>query len=59
MTEQPPKTLYCAFCGKSDTEVYRIIAKMNGVIATCICNECVLICVNTLMRPKKDEEATK
>jgi len=44
---------YCSFCGKSNEEVFQLIA---GV--TCfICNECVGLCVEIIA--KKRAEVTK
>jgi hypothetical protein len=39
---EPPKTLYCSFCGKSQHEVRKLIAGPGSV---CICDECVELCV--------------
>ncbi len=39
------KTLYCSFCGKSQHEVTKLI---KGPGSTCICNECVYLCIGIL-----------
>ena len=39
--EKEKKELYCAFCGKSESLVKRLIAAPNGIQ---ICNECIEIC---------------
>lgn len=38
--------LKCNFCGKSLDEVKRIIV---GDVHNCICNECVILCMEALM----------
>jgi len=38
--------LKCNFCGKSPDEVKRTIARD---VNTCICNECVILCMEILM----------
>lgn len=41
---QSPFTMKCGFCGKSDTEVARLIAGPQSMI----CNECVALCQEIL-----------
>ena len=36
---------HCAFCGKAESEVKRLIASGEGV---CICDECVAVCNDIL-----------
>ena len=35
----------CSFCGKSQTQVKKVVAGPNGVY---ICNECVALCVEIM-----------
>ncbi len=44
---------YCSFCGKSESEVKRMLVGPDGV---CICNECVETCTELL---RDDEVPTK
>ena len=37
---------YCSFCGKDSTQVKRTVIAPNNVN---ICNECVLVCADTMM----------
>jgi ATP-dependent protease Clp ATPase subunit len=39
------KLRHCYFCGKSQHEVWKLIANQDAVI----CNECVSVCVKTLL----------
>lgn len=49
MTENKEKQLlHCNFCGRSQDEVKTLITGNYG----CICNECVLVCVKTLINPE-------
>lgn len=41
MAKDPPGTLYCSFCGKSQYEVIVMIAGPTVMI----CDECVDICI--------------
>ena len=40
MSEDPSKTLYCSFCGKSQREVKKLVAGP----AVFICDECIGLC---------------
>jgi len=40
------KGLYCSFCGKDHTQVKKTVVAPNNIN---ICNECVLLCVDTMM----------
>ena len=44
----------CSFCGKSQDEVYKIVAG-PGV---CICDECIAVCDNIIIDRKKKEGTT-
>lgn len=48
MTGTVKKLYYCNFCGKNQEQAKHIIAA-NGV---CICDECVLLCVQVLLDSK-------
>ncbi len=48
------KELFCSFCGKSDSEVERIIAGPNNMA---ICNECIEKC--SMLLEKRSEKATE
>ncbi|WP_283170508.1 ATP-dependent Clp protease ATP-binding subunit ClpX [Curtanaerobium respiraculi] len=39
--------IHCAFCGKTPSQVNSMISGPNGV---CICDECISICADALMR---------
>lgn len=49
-TEETKKELHCSFCGRSQSEVKRLIAGPN----VCICDECIELCANII-----SEEATQ
>jgi transcription elongation factor Elf1 len=42
----PVNTLYCSFCGKSETQVRKMIAGA----AAFICDECIRVCVEVLRK---------
>ena len=46
---------YCSFCGKSDTDVKRLIAG----VGVHICNECVDICVDIIAEDVEGGEEQK
>ena len=48
----PEKQAYCAFCGKSEDEVERMIAGPTVFI----CNECVELCGGIIAVPKDESE---
>ena len=39
--------VYCAFCGKSSDQVTAMIAGPNGIN---ICDECISVCADAMMR---------
>lgn len=43
----------CSFCGKSNTEVQRVLTVDKKVA---ICDECILICLQTLIYDEPDVE---
>ncbi len=46
-------TLYCSFCNKSQYDVRKLIANSR----TCICDECVLLCVEIIFESKKPKKS--
>ena len=48
-------TIVCSFCGKTRTEVNKIITGVN--VTNNICNECVDLCYKILIEDKKKEKA--
>lgn len=46
------KRIHCSFCGKSQSEVERIIAGQRA----CICNECVEVCNEVLADTDKEDK---
>src|SRR5262249_30478454 len=48
----PGKTLYCAFCGKSQHEVRKLLAGPN----TTICDECVELCSDIVAGPDANDD---
>jgi hypothetical protein len=49
---EPPTTLHCSFCGKSQHEVRKLVAGPDDVF---ICDECVELC-NDIVEPDDDNE---
>ena len=47
--KEPGLTLYCSFCGKSQHEVKKLIAGPK----VCICNECVVLCLDIIREEQK------
>lgn len=39
---------YCSFCAKSDAEV-RILVELKPSSHDCICNECIMICIDEVL----------
>lgn len=39
---------YCSFCAKSDAEV-RILVELKPLSHDCICNECIMICIDEIL----------
>ncbi|MEE8564418.1 MAG: ATP-dependent Clp protease ATP-binding subunit ClpX [Atribacterota bacterium] len=52
MIERGEKIVKCSFCGKSQDEVYKIVAG-PGV---CICDECIKVCNDIILDRKKRED---
>lgn len=52
MDKRNAQPLGCSFCGKSATEVRKLIA---GQAPTCICDQCVVLC-NDIVAGKIDRE---
>lgn len=50
--KQDPNTLYCSFCGKSQYEVYCMIAGPSVFI----CDTCTEICRDVVLQRKKEHD---
>ncbi|MCJ7814189.1 MAG: ATP-dependent Clp protease ATP-binding subunit ClpX [Candidatus Atribacteria bacterium] len=50
--ERGEKTVKCSFCGKSQEEVYKIVAGPD----VCICDECIKICNDIILDRRKKED---
>lgn len=48
--EQPPRQHTCAFCGKTESQVMRMIKSETGY---CVCNECVAVCKKRIADERK------
>ena len=44
---------YCAFCGRSEEEVGKMLSSATGV---CICDECVKVCADFLAEEQKQSK---
>lgn len=50
MTEKSNKLLYCGFCGKTKHQVSKLLSGLDDVY---ICDECVDLCSNALLKEQK------
>jgi ATP-dependent Clp protease ATP-binding subunit ClpX len=55
MAEDPKKTLYCSFCGKSQREVKKLVAGP----AVFICDECISLCSDIVLEAEGKAPAAK
>jgi ATP-dependent Clp protease ATP-binding subunit ClpX len=55
MAEDPKKTLYCSFCGKSQREVKKLVAGP----AVFICDECIALCSDIVLEAEGRAPAAK